>query len=448
MKRMIWVALAAVLLAAPVAQAQKVNKSAIVAKLEKSDADVADAKKSAKAATWLNRGKAYYEAATAPTKDVFVGMEGMMLKLTAGEPKTVEAATLAGREYEAWAYPYFTAYLQGGKVVTWSQKKSIVANAIPTAIEAYNKAYELDAKQAAKVKEGLQQISDFCSQAGNTGIDAGRYTDAADAYMLAYKAQESPAYGNADPQLVYYAGYLYTMDGPQNPASFVKGAEYLNQALALGYADEEGSIYYYLFHCYYGQKETDKAFVMKAKDALLAGIEKFPKNERILEGLMQLYTAEEGVGDPADLVAMIDKSLAENPENAELWFGRGRVFYALKNYDESISSFKKVVELQPEVFEGNYYLGVFYTLKGDALNKEVNERPYSSQAAYDADLKAVNEVYMAAVPCFEKANEIKPNDPDTLEFLKSLCFRLRDEAGMMDKYNTYNALYKKAKGIE
>ena len=89
---------------------------------------------------------------------------------------------------------------------------------------------------------------------------------------------------------------------------------------------------------------------------------------------------------------------------------------------------------------------MFYTIKGDALNKEMNEKQYSSQAAYDADLKGVNDVYMAAVPWFEKAHQIKPEDLDTLEFLKSLCFRLRDEPGIMEKYNTYNDLYKKAKG--
>ena len=187
---------------------------------------------------------------------------------------------------------------------------------------------------------------------------------------------------------------------------------------------------------------------MKSKQALLTGIEKFPKNERILDGLMQLYTSEEGVGDPADLVALIDKAIADNPTNVDLWFGRGRIFYALKDYDKSIESFEKVVELKPDLFEGNYYLGVFYTIKGDALNKEMNEKQYSSQSAYDTDLKAVNAVYLSAVPWFEKAHEIKPEDVDTLEFLKSLCFRLRDEPGIMDKYNTYNALYKQAKGIE
>jgi tetratricopeptide (TPR) repeat protein len=317
------------------------------------------------------------------------------------------------------------------------------------AIEAYNKAYEIDPKSAAKAKDGLQQISDFCSQVGNTGIDTGEYVAAADAYATAFRAQSSPAYGAAaDPALLYYAGYLRTVDGSAHPSSFGQGAEYLKKAIDLGYTDEEGNIYYYLFHCYYGLKNVSQDNVMLAKDALITGIGKFPKNERILDGLMQLYTAEEGVGDPADLVTLIDSAIADNPENVDLWFGRGRIFYALKNYDESIASFKKVVELKPDLFEGNYYLGVFYTIKADEMNKVMNEKQYSSQTAYDTDLKEVNAVYMEAVPWFEKAYELKKDDVNTLDFLKSICFRLRDEEGMMDKYNKYNTLLKEAKGEE
>ena len=446
MKKTILTALAALLVAVPAVQAQKVNKEALLAKIEKSDADIANEKKAVKAATWINRGKAFYEVAIEPTKSLFVNMDAAMLKLAVGEPKSASKETLNGVEYDAWVYNYFTAYVKDNKVVTWKQTKWVMKDAPEKAIEAYNKAYELDPKTADKVKEGLKQVSDFCSQVGNTGIDTGNYVEAAKAYETAYKAQSSPAYGEADPALLYYAGYLLTVDGANNPKSFVKGAKLLTKAIEKGYTDEEGNIYYYLFHCLYGQKEADKANVIKAKEALLTGIEKFPKNERILDGLMQLYTSEEGVGNPADLVALIDKAIQDNPENVDLWFGRGRIFYALKDYDQSIDSFKKVVELKPDMFEGNYYLGVFYTIKGDALNKEMNEKQYSSQAAYDADLKGVNDVYMAAVPWFEKAHQIKTDDIDTLEFLKSLCFRLRDEPGIMEKYNTYNDLYKRAKG--
>ena len=65
------------------------------------------------------------------------------------------------------------------------------------------------------------------------------------------------------------------------------------------------------------------------------------------------------------------------------------------------------MELKPDLFEGNYYLGVFYTIKADEMNKVMNEKQYSSQTAYDTDLKEVNAVYMDAVPWFEKAYELK-----------------------------------------
>ena len=449
MKKVFLTVLAVALVAVTAVQAQKVNKSALVSKIEKSDADIADAKKGAKAATWINRGKAFYEAAIEPTKSLFVNMDAAMLKLAVGEPASTESVTLVNVPYEAWVYPWFTAYIKDGKIATWSQTQWVIEDAPAKAIEAYNKAYEMAPKTADKVKEGLKQISDFCSQVGNTGIDTGNYADAADAYALAFEAQSSPAHGNPEPALLYYAGYLRTVDGAANPASYVIGADYLNKALDLGYNDEEGNIYYYLFHCYYGQKDADKANVLKAKDALVAGIKKFPKNERILGGLVQLYTnPEDSVGDPADLVALIDAAIESNPENVDLWFGRGRIFFALKQYDESIASFQKVVELKPELFEGNYYLGVFYTIKADEMNKVMNEKQYSSQTAYDTDLKEVNAVYMDAVPWFEKAYELKKDDVNTLDFLKSICFRLRDEEGMMDKYNKYNTLLKEAKGEE
>ena len=449
MKKTILTALAALLVAVPAVKAQKVNKEALLAKIEKSDADIANEKKAAKAATWLARGKAFYEVAVEPTKSIFANMEPTMLKLAVGEPKSTTKETLNGTEYDAWVYPYFTAYVKDNKVVTWKQSKWVLKDAPKKAIEAYNKAYELDPKTAEKVKEGLKQVSDFCSQVGNVGIDSGNYVEAADAYVTAFEAQSSPAYEKADPALLYYAGYLLTVDGSNNPKSFAKGGEYLTKAIDLGYADEEGNIYYYLFHCLYGQKDLDKGNIMKAKDVLLTGIGKFPKNERILDGLVQLYTnPEDSVGDAADLVALIDAAIESNPENVDLWFGRGRIFFALKQYDESIASFRKVVELKPDLFEGNYYLGVFYTIKADEMNKVMNEKQYSSQTAYDTDLKEVNAVYMEAVPWFEKAYELKKDDVNTLDFLKSICFRLRDEEGMMDKYNKYNTLLKEAKGEE
>ncbi|HJC75988.1 MULTISPECIES: tetratricopeptide repeat protein [unclassified Alistipes] len=444
MKRLILMVAAALVLAAPAAEAQKVNKEALLAKIAKSDADVANAKKGAKASTWINRGKAYYEAAAEPTKSLFANMEAQMMRLTVGEPVSKEQETLGEegntKTYEVWVYPYFRAYVLDGKIAAWKLTQRVADGLVETAIESYAKAYELDPKSADRVKAGLKQISDFCSQEGNVNLELGDFKAAADAFGLAYAAQAVPAYGGADPELLYYAGYLETVNGSKDPASFAKGAEYLEKAIEEGYEGEEGLSYYYLFYCYYGQKDADPANLQKAKQTLLTGLDKYPKSQRILDGLMSLYTSEEGLGDPADLISRFDAAIAEDPDNVDMWFGLGRIYAALKNNDECIVAFKKVAELAPDVFDGYFWTGYFYVEKGNAMNEELNNKPWTGKAAYDEEQKVINAVYAEAIPWFEKALEIKPNDLNTVDYLKSISFRLRDEEGMMEKYNKYNEL--------
>ncbi|MEG2612462.1 MAG: hypothetical protein RR971_03105 [Alistipes sp.] len=442
MKKLILMAAAVLLLAAPAAQAQKVNKEAILSKLEKSDSEIADAKKNAKVSTWLNRGKTYFEAAAEPTKNLFGGMELAVLKLAIGDVISMEQTKIGDKSFDVAVYPYFRAYITDGKVVAWLQTVVVKPNLIEDAIAAYNKAYELDPKSADKVKTGLKQICDFCTQIGFASFDLLNYEIAADGFTLAYQAQECPAYGAPNVELLYNAGFMDTLNGTIDPASFVAGEKCLNKAIEMGYEGEEGNAYYYLFHCYYGQRDKDPENLQKAKQALETGIAKFPKSQRILDGLMSLYTAEKGVGDPADLIARIEAAVADEPTNVDLWFGRGRVYAALKNNDECIVSFKKVAELTPDNFDGYFYTGYFYVEKGDAMNAVLNEKPWTGEAAYTAEQKTINAVYAAAIPWFEKALALKENDRTTVDYLKSICYRLRDEEGVMEKYTKYNEQFK------
>ena len=446
MKRLFLTLLGAAVLAVPAVQAQKVNREALNAAIEKSDAEIQDPKKAAKAATWIKRAQAYYAALEAPTKGVFTTMPSALLKSTCGNPKSQETVKLASGPAEAFDYNYITVYLQGDKVVAWTQKKQMVGSLYKNMMAALDKAYELDPKQASKVKSELEKIVNFYKQEGNVNVDAGQYERAAQAYRNAYMAEQRPAYGAAlEPVLLYNAGYLLTIDGAKNPKSYTLGEKCLRAAQHDGYQDTDGSSYYYLFHCYYGQTqqaegEARAALLQKAKQALLDGMAKYPQSERLIDGLMSLYTAEEGVGDPADLIAMIEEAIARDPQNVDMWFGRGRIYAALKNHDECIASFRRVTELNPEGFDGWFWTGWFHIEKGNALNDALNEKPWTGEAAYNEELKAVNAVYMQAVPWLEKALELKPDDLNTVDYLKSLSFRLRDEEGMMDKYNKYNAL--------
>ena len=443
MKRIITLVAALAIISAPAATAQKISSDAHKAKLEKSNADIANPKKAAKSATWYNRGKICVDAIVAPTKDIFSGLDANMLQISLG------TAPIEVKD-NIHSFEWVDVHTKNGKVVAWAVKKQVLDNAYEIAKEAFLKAYELDPASAPKIKTALEVLVNHYSELGSVSLDITEYKTAIDVYMKAVGLQENPAIGKVDPRYYFFAGQLAAFLGAQDAQYFVDGEKYLNKANELGYSDEQGNLYYFLFHCYYGQRAANKENIVKAKNALLEGIEKYPRNERIMEGLIQLYTSEEGVGDPADLVERIDKMLTEKQDNADLWFARGQVFFKLKNFDECIKSFLKINDLKPNDYDTNFYIGYFYMAKGDEVNRTFNARldSINSQEEYQAGLKEVNAAYMKSLPWLEKAMELKPESVDCAEYLKILCFRLRNEEGVMDKYNKYNALFKKLKGIQ
>ena len=430
-------------LAVPTVTAQKINDAAFKAKLEKSDADIANPKKATKAATWFTRGKLCADAIMEPTKNIFSGLDANMLAMSLG----VNATEVKD---DVHSFDWIDVHTKGGKVVAWKIKKQVLPEAFNIAKESFAKAYELDPNMASKIKSALEALINHYSELGSASLDITEYQSAIDAYLKAVELQKNPAIGKEDARYYFFAGQLAAFLGAKDIQYFIDGEKYLTKANELGYKDEQGNLYYFLFHCYYGQRANDKEYLVKAKNALLDGIEKYPRNERIMEGLIQLYTSEEGVGDPADLVGRIDKMLTEKPDNADLWFARGQVFFKLKNFDECINSFLKINELKPNDYDTNFYLGYFYMAKGDEANRAFNSRldSINSQEEYQAGLKEVNAAYMKSLPWLEKAMELKPESVDCADYLKVLCFRLRNEDGIMDKYNKYNALYKKLKGIQ
>ena len=446
MKKIILMVAAAMALVVP-ATAQKVNDAAILAKLNKSDVEAADAKKSAKASVWVNRAKVYTDALMEPTKSLSTSLDATFLNYTMGTPSETSTDD-KGRQL--LIYPWVKVYVENNRVAAWDETKVIKDGLFEVIVEAAAKAIELDEKTVAKVKPILDTAINYYSQLGEVSTYIPNFEVAIDAFVKAATLQQSKIYTQVDPKYYFFAGQMAAFLGADNKQYFVDGEKYLDKARELNYSDETGNLYYYLFHCYYGQREDNKENLVKAKNILLEGIEKFPKNERILDGLMSLYTAEEGIGDPAELVDMIDKFLAESPDNIDLLFGRGRVFYKLKNFDECIASFKKIDTLKPNDYDTNFYIGYFYVEKAEHENRQFNTKldSFTSHEEYLSERQRVRSIYMEAVPYLEKAHELNQENVDCAQILKEVCFLLREEPGVMDKYNKYNAIYKKLKGLE
>ncbi|MBO7331856.1 MAG: tetratricopeptide repeat protein [Alistipes sp.] len=455
MKRLIFAVLAVIVMATPVVNAQKVNKDMLIDKIANAEAATKNPKKSGKAATWINLGNAYYDAAIIPTKDLFTGVEYPVIEVAMGLPESKQdGVVLNGVTYTEMVYPWVKIYVANNKVITWIQTQNVKDEDLAMkALEAYKKAYEVEPKQASKVMACLKRLMNFLSMSGNADQDAARWGNAADNYYKAYLVQECPAFTEEkNASYLYFAGYLWVLDGNVNKKqdSYKKAVEAVNKALEVGYTDEKGDIYHFLYHSYNGQTDSSvrEANMQRAKQLLMEGLSKFPSNDNIIAALIDIYTSDANVGDPTDLVKMIDAALERDPKNRDMWFGRGKVFYNLKNYDESIVSFKKVVELDPKDAQATFFIGYFYIAKGDAMSEEINKRDYKSSAEWKADSEKVTAVYKEALPFLEKAYELNPKDFSTVETLKILTFRLREEDGIGEKSEKYTKIYNDMKAAQ
>ncbi|MBQ5703783.1 MAG: energy transducer TonB, partial [Alistipes sp.] len=90
-------------------------------------------------------------------------------------------------------------------------------------------------------------------------------------------------------------------------------------------------------------------------------------------------------------------------------------------------------------FASLYAAGMADIAKADALDKEISGKKYDNQADYKADMQNVNDYYKSAMSALESAYALNPQHKPTVQSLYMIAFRLRDESGMMAKYEKYKA---------
>lgn len=427
MKRLFILAVAAIVATAALGQQIKVDREAIEKRIAKSDSDINDPKKSVKAATWVERGNAFYEAAVASSKGVYKGLDTKMAETMFGKPAKSKR-TIGNTEYAELTFPTFVAYAANDQILIWSPSLVIEETALAKATEAYEKAYSIDAKQAAKVKTGLQNVTNTYKEVGENAFNLEDYPTAGDAFRAAYRVQLHPTINEIDTAAIFNAGFLYTV-----ASEWEKGLEALTIARDLGYYND-GEVYYYMFHCYYGMEKYDEA-----KAILFDGVSKFPGNTRIVEGLIGIYSV--AGGDPMEIIPYVKKAVEDDPENPDLWSGLGRIYDKLGESDEAVNAFEKAVSLAPNDFGTNFNVGLLMIKSADEKNKKFSLDPPLSDTEYEAGLQSIKESYMKSLRPLERAHELNPNDLTTIELLRNLTRRYRDEAGMEEKYNRYQQLF-------
>ena len=406
----------------------------VTAALEAAQKDAANAKKATKLATWTKLGEAYMAAYTASVGDGWRGatQQDLALVLRNLRPVSSETVNIGGANFTKNVYPAYTYYMdEAGTLVAVESTNPVVPDALAKALEAYQKAASLDTKgsKAKDIKAALQTICDKYTDEAFSYYTIGNMAKASDAFQKAADVSAAAPLSEPDGELYYSAGYTALDAGDYNRALGL-----FQKCLDIDYF-RDGEVYAKLGDTYgkLGNKEL-------MKSTLESAFEKFPESEGILVSLINYYLTENS--DPNKLFDLITAAKAKDPSNASLYYVEGNINKELGNIEEAAKCYAQCSVVDPNYEYGYIGSGVMYY--DYAVELQDKAQAELDDAKYAEMVKQFEAALKSCIDPFEKAFELTNDDEVKLsiaEYLKNACFRFRDDANFMAKYEKYNQYY-------
>ena len=108
------------------------------------------------------------------------------------------------------------------------------------------------------------------------------------------------------------------------------------------------------------------------------------------------------------------KALEVNPDNMDLVFNLGRLYFLQEDYDAAIAQFDKVIATNPEDFDANINVGNAYLSIADHMRRKAVEEEEAGKTFSDKDIEdlknKIAELHNQAIPYFEKAVSLRPDN--------------------------------------
>lgn len=291
--------------------------------------------------------------------------------------------------------------------------RSFYSDPLQESLEAYEKAISLDKKGTTEKQLKLANTyvllgNDFIAQ-GVQRFEAQDFAGALKAFENNIKVATSDLYIGVPDTGIYFNAGLAAYNGKM----FDKAIKYFEKCAEMKY---EGTMpYFLLYSCY---KETKD--MANAEATLKKAFEAFPNDKDVILNLVDFYMSNDKLDEA---FAYLDLAKSKNPTDYTLYWAEGVLYMKQEKYDEAIASLKKSIELKEDEYNTQFNLGVCFYNKAVAMFQKANE--IMDVPKYNAAISEANEVFIQAIPYFEKAATLHKDDPDSLRNLKELYFRLR-----------------------
>ncbi|MDO3695264.1 tetratricopeptide repeat protein [Wenyingzhuangia sp. chi5] len=160
----------------------------------------------------------------------------------------------------------------------------------------------------------------------------------------------------------------------------------------------------------YDQQGNIEKELVKLKEAK----KEFPKNVKFFENYANVIYK---TGDKEAYVKAIEETLELDPNNKNFWYNLGVISQNLGNTEKAVAAYDKVIELDPKYRNAYINKGVVIISQEQDIVKELNKNRGTKK--YSEIKEKLNNMYLDAIPLFEKAYELK-KDEEVRSNLKAL----------------------------
>ena len=318
--------------------------------------------------------------------------------------------------------------------------KAIDPDALQKALDSYNKATEFDTKKEftediyAKVN---WQRNNYFNQAVDN-YNKKLYKEA----MVAFEngADALSSINVADTVSLFYAAACATLANEKE-----KGKEYYIELLKQG--AKSAAIYMSLSDIY--RQDKDSANALKV---IREGQSKYPNDLRLFLTETNIYLT---FGDTEKALMNLTLATKKDTANPTVFFALGTIYDNLSNdtakpekvrdgaFDLAVKSYQSAIRLNQNYFEPNYNIGALYVNKAAGIMDVAGKLPLDAEAEYNKLKKEADGFLEMAVPYLEKADELQPNDINTLVSLKQIYARTNKTVKLKEVNEKIDALQKK-----
>ena len=175
----------------------------------------------------------------------------------------------------------------------------------------------------------------------------------------------------------------------------------------------------YVYQIYIEQKDTANAV-----EFIKECINIFPEESWFMQNLINLYINS---GQEEKAIEYLDIAINREPNVGQYYNSKGSILARIGRFEESLKAFEQAIAIEPNNALFLETLGFAYVELGNKLN---DDAAYLDAKEYAKAKVKIDEAFQNALPYFEKAYELEPDNYDYKRSLRSLYYRL----GMNDKY--------------